>query len=78
MVPIAIVILSPPRKGATDTKELDMAAANLAQVHKFFAAKTDPSSKDYSLAQFRAEWARLSDTDKAQLREGIGDETFNY
>lgn len=32
----------------------------------------------YKLAQFRAEWAQLSDKSKNELRAGVEDETFNY
>jgi len=55
-----------------------MTAANLAEVHKFFAQKVDPNSPDYSLAKFRSEWSHLTVEDKAQIRDGIGDGTLTY
>jgi hypothetical protein len=51
-----------------------MATATLTQVHKFFQG----DDKDYNLAKFRAHWSELSDTDKTQLRDGIGDATLTY
>ena len=38
--------------------------AGISAVMKFFGMKP---------AQFRSEWASLSETDKAQLRNGVGD-----
>lgn len=46
--------------------------AGLAQVQKFFA------TPDYNMAQFRSDWSKLSDADKTQLRQGLGDGTLTY
>ena len=46
-----------------------MPDANMATVAKFF---------EIPLAQFRKEWGALSDSDKAQLKAGLGDETLTY
>jgi hypothetical protein len=51
-----------------------MTAATLTQVHKYFQGE----DKDYNLAKFRAQWAELSNDDKTQLREGIGNGTLTY
>lgn len=48
--------------------------ASLSEVHRFFAG----DDKDYNLAIFRKDWAGLSDKDKTQLREGIGNSTLTY
>jgi hypothetical protein len=47
-------------------------AATMGQVYN--AVKTD----GYRLADFRDEWAGLSDQDKAQLRQGVADGTLTY
>lgn len=47
--------------------------ATLAQVWKFFNTEGD-----YKLAQFRVEWALLSDNDRAQLKQGVGDASLTY
>ncbi len=31
-----------------------------------------------NIAKFRVEWAELTDQDKADLKQGIGDGTFTY
>ena len=31
-----------------------------------------------TLSDFRAQWMRLSEVDKEQLKQGIGDGTLNY
>jgi len=51
---------------------MDNKPATLAEVYKFFAAP------GYNMAQFRAEWAELTDKDKADLKNGIGNRTYNY
>ena len=46
-----------------------MPDAKLTEIMAFF---------DMPIKEFRDEWARLSDTDKAQIRAGIGDGSFTY
>jgi hypothetical protein len=46
-----------------------MAAANIKDVMNFF---------EIPIATFSKEWKELSDKDKADLREGIGDGTLSY
>jgi hypothetical protein len=47
-------------------------AASMVQVFNFFKAH------DYPLAKFRVEWTALTDKDKDDLREGIGNGTHTY
>lgn len=49
-----------------------MAEATLKAVIDYFRQDGD------TLKQLRDEWTALPDTDKAQLRAGIGDGTFTY
>lgn len=49
-----------------------MADATIKGVYDFF------KSTYSSLAQFRKDWDALSETDKAQLKAGIGDGTLTY
>lgn len=44
-------------------------ATGMAAVAKYFGMK---------LSDFRAQWAELTDTDKAQLKEGIGSGSLTY
>lgn len=44
--------------------------APLTEIRKFFGYAT--------LKDFRADWEKLTDTDRVQLRTGIGNGTFNY
>jgi hypothetical protein len=46
-----------------------MAAATMIDVMKYFEMKP---------AEFKAQWARLTDTGKAQLKEGIGNGSLTY
>lgn len=55
-----------------------MADATLAQVAEFMGYKNGAENPSDSLAQFRKDWATMSDTDKAQLKAGIGDGTLTY
>lgn len=50
--------------------------ASLAQIHRYFLGDADP--KSYTLAKFRSDWSELTDGDKTQLREGIGNGSFTY
>jgi len=43
-------------------------------VFKFF----NEGDASYKMAKFRTEWAELSDKDKADLKSGIVDGSFNY
>lgn len=43
--------------------------SSIGDVCRFFGMK---------LAEFKAEWAKLSDLDKQQIRDGIADGTYNY
>jgi len=43
--------------------------AGMAEICKFFGMK---------LPQFRAEWSKLSDQDKADLKKGIGNGSLTY
>jgi hypothetical protein len=52
-----------------------MAEGTIKQVADFF--KTGDAERD-RLANFTAEWKQLTDEDKAQLREGIGNGSFTY
>jgi len=42
------------------------------------ATLTAAQKTAYPIAKFRANWATLSDTDKADLRDGLSDGTFDY
>jgi hypothetical protein len=46
----------------------------MLSVFKFFS----DGHPDYKMARFRTEWAELSDEDKANLKNGIADGSFNY
>lgn len=41
----------------------------MTEVMRFFGMKA---------GEFRAEWAKLTDTDKAQLKEGVTNGTLTY
>lgn len=49
-----------------------MADATLKQVADYFRKDGEPLSK------FGDEWKQLSDADKADLKQGIGDGTLTY
>jgi len=53
----------------TTVPALNQNAAGLAAIRDFFGMGG---------AEFRADYTKLSDTDKIQLRNGIGDGTLNY
>lgn len=50
-----------------------MAAASIKAIKEFFGLRPGDTLKS-----FTAEWAGLSDTDKVQIRNGIGDGSFAY
>lgn len=45
--------------------------ASLTDVRKYFGGYD-------TLKDFRTDWEKLTDTDRVQLRTGIGNGTFNY
>lgn len=47
---------------------------SLADTYKYFKG----ADKDYTLARFRKEWNALTDKDKAQIRQGLADGSYNY
>lgn len=47
--------------------------ANMSDVYRYFAEGTD-----YKMVDFRKDWVQLTDQDKADLKNGIEDGTFNY
>lgn len=53
----------------TNTPVLNAGAAGLAGVRDFFGMGG---------TEFRTDWMKLSDKDKIELRNGIGDGTLNY
>jgi hypothetical protein len=56
------------------TKErIIMAAATIKAVADFFGRKPGQTLKDWS-----EEWKLLSETDKEQIKEGIGNGTLTY
>ncbi len=52
-----------------------MAVATIKDVSDYF--KTGDVERD-KLGNFKNEWVQLSDQDKAQLKQGIGDKTYTY
>lgn len=46
---------------------------NMSDVYKYFADGTD-----YKMVEFRTDWGKLSDKDKADLKAGLEDGTLNY
>lgn len=52
----------------------------LLEIKTFFETsdKTGKGRKFDSLKDFRAQWEQLSESDKAQLKAGLSDGTFNY
>lgn len=50
-----------------------MAAATIKAVADFFGRKPGQTLKDWS-----EEWKQLSETDKEQIKNGIGDGTLTY
>jgi hypothetical protein len=50
-----------------------MAAATIKAIKEFFGLRPGDTLKS-----FTAEWASLSDQDKEQIREGIGNGTLTY
>lgn len=57
-----------------------MAAATIKQVADYFKVGDGTVSADprNSLTKFSGEWKMLSDAEKEQIRNGIGDGTFTY
>jgi hypothetical protein len=64
-----------------------MAAASMLDVMKFFASTKTAVAEDGALAgtvrtckpgEFREEWAQLTDQDKTDLKNGIGDGSLTY
>ena len=49
-----------------------MAQATLKQIAEFFRKDGE------TLTQFAAEWKALTDADKEQIKDGIGDGSLNY
>lgn len=47
----------------------------LLEIKTFFESG---GKKFDSLKDFRAQWEQLSESDKAQLKAGLSDNTFNY
>lgn len=61
--------------------------ANMLEIHRYFAggsldsvpAKlTDDEKKAYGIAAFRKDWEALSESDKNDIKVGIGNGTFTY
>lgn len=64
--------------------------ATIGDIYNFFAGDgtfgadgkpTKPSKEQkeaYKLAKFRIDWAELTDIDKRQISEGIGNQTLTY
>lgn len=50
-----------------------MAAATIKAVADFFGRKQGQTLKDWT-----EEWKQLTEEDKEQIKNGIGDGTFNY
>lgn len=42
------------------------------------ASLTQAMKDRYRISDFRADWSRLSDQDKADLKQGLQDGTFTY
>lgn len=59
-----------------------MTAAKVSDVYAYFAdVHTEDGKKvnnGYTLSMFNADWKRLSDKDKEDLKTGIGDGTLTY
>jgi hypothetical protein len=43
-----------------------------------FNYMSDNKTNGYKLASFKADWSKLTDQDKADLKAGIGDGTLTY
>lgn len=56
------------------------AQSGMAAVYRYFSSTYASAApgKPGGLSGFRADWARLSDSDKAQLRAGTENGTFTY
>jgi len=58
------------------------APAKVAEVYAYFADVHEVDGKKvnngYTLSQFNTHWKQLSDLDKDQLKQGIGDGTLTY
>ena len=48
-------------------------AASIKDVMEYFGRREGQTLKDFTV-----EWGALSDEDKAQLKEGLGDGSLNY
>lgn len=47
----------------------------MLEVFRFFS---DNKSNKYNIAQFRADWLKLTDKDKEDLKSGIENGSFDY
>jgi len=58
------------------------APAKVAEVYAYFAdvrvEEGKKTNNGYTLSQFNAHWKQLSELDKDQLKQGIGDGTLTY
>lgn len=58
------------------------APARVNEVYNYFADVHMEDGKKvtngYTLSAFNADWKRLSDLDKDQIKQGIGDGTLTY
>lgn len=52
-----------------------MADANMSDIFKYFS---DNKTNSYTMSDFRADWAKLTDQDKADLKQGLSDGSLNY
>ena len=50
----------------------------IKQIMDYFNADLDANDPRKTLKSFSAEWKGLTDTDKAQIKQGLTDGTFNY
>lgn len=50
----------------------------IKQIMDFFNANLEASDPRKTLKSFSAEWKALSDTDKAQIKEGLSNGTMTY
>ena len=50
----------------------------IKQIMDYFNADLSDGDARKTLKSFSAEWKLLTDTDKAQIKQGLSDGTFNY
>jgi len=50
----------------------------IKQIMDYFNADLDGSDPRKTLKSFSAEWKQLTDADKAQIKQGLADGTFDY